>query len=163
MKKTIYLFICILAYLLYGIALVVYKDSVGNLYVCLERFSGVPAFLFCTDTAELPAESSSEKGVVVLLSLLWLVFFPNAPYMVTDLMYFSGFGSFSSNMYSLYFWIKLLYISSGMLMAALLGLGSLYDMHKLVLNWKGRVWAVFFSRRLSSGRLWHLPWPDAAL
>jgi uncharacterized membrane protein len=54
--------------------------------------------------------------------------------MITDFMYFAGGGTAA-----LAFWIKLLDIGSGTLFAVILGLDSLYDMHRLVIGWKGRI------------------------
>ena len=145
MKKSIYLFICILGYLLYGITIVLYTGASGNIMFVWNVFLGFLPFLFVQILFIYRQKERPKKGVIILLSLLWLIFFPNSPYMVTDLMYFTSSSCIDGNtMYSLFFWVKLLYIGSGVLFAALLGLSSLYGMHKLILRWKGRVYGSVF-------------------
>ena len=139
-------FISVLGYLLFGMAVVAYTGQLGNIMFVWNVFLAYLPFLFVQLLYIYRQKNQPKKGVVILLSLLWLVFFPNAPYMVTDLMYFSGLGG---TMYSIYFWVKLLYISSGMLVATFFGLNSLYGMHQLVLRRKGRVFGSFFLAAVS--------------
>ena len=146
MRKLLFPFIAVLGYLLFGIAVVAYTGQLGNIMFVWNVFLAYLPFLFVQILYSCRQNNQPKKGVVILLSLLWLIFFPNAPYMVTDLMYFSGL---DGTMYSVYFWVKLLYISSGMLVAALFGLNSLYGMHQLVLRRKGRLYGSFFLAAVS--------------
>ena len=134
-----------MGYLLYGITIVLYTGASGNIMFVWNVFLGFLPFLFVQILFIYRQKERPKKGVIILLSLLWLIFFPNSPYMVTDLMYFTSSSCIDGNtMYSLFFWVKLLYIGSGVLFAALLGLSSLYGMHKLILRWKGRVYGSVF-------------------
>ncbi len=131
------------------IAVWAYTGKSANIIFVWNVLLGVSPFLFVQVLLAYLKKDKQAKAIVVLLSLLWLVFFPNAPYMITDFMYFAGGGTAA-----LAFWIKLLYIGSGTLFAVILGLDSLYDMHRLVIGWK----AVF-----SAIRFWPPPSFSAAL
>lgn len=71
------------------------------------------------------ARAGAPLGVLVPLGLLWLVFFPNAPYLVTDLKHIGGGGR-----------VPLLYdvllLSAGAWTGLLLGLTSLFLVHLVV-------------------------------
>ena len=75
--------------------------------------------------------------VIVPLGLLWLVFFPNAPYLVTDLKYVGGGGRIPV----LY---DVLLFSAGAWTGLLLGLTSLFLVHMVVRRLVGTVnaWAL---------------------
>ena len=83
------------------------------------------------------ARAGAPLRVIVLLGLLWLVFFPNAPYLVTDLKYVSGGGRIPV----LY---DVLLFSAGAWTGLLLGLTSLFLVHMVVRRLVGTVnaWAL---------------------
>ncbi len=140
MKKSAYLFLCVLGYLLFGSCIAAYTGKIGNIIFVWNVFLAYLPFLFVQILLTHLKKSTRKKAVVVLLALLWLIFFPNAPYMITDFMYFAVAGEAAS----LVFWIKLVYIGSGILFAAILGFDSLYDMHRLAIGWKGRLFGNAF-------------------
>ena len=145
MRKSIYLCICIIGYFLYGLAISLYTGRIGNVIFVWNVVLAFMPYLFVQLLHLYRQKSNTNKGVVVLLAFLWLIFFPNAPYMVTDLMYIAGAAGVDGiDIYSLLFWIKLLYLAIGAMFAALMGLSSLHDMHQLVLKWKGRVFGSVF-------------------
>ena len=70
--------------------------------------------------------------VIPIFAFLWLIFFPNAPYILTDLQYLSRTSSDAPLWFDI---ILLVWFSwTGML----LGLISLYLMHEIVQRWFGR-------------------------
>ena len=133
MKKAFYLFLCFLIYLIFGVCVAAYTGKIGSVIYVWNVFLAFLPFLFVQILLIYRKKDARKKAVVILLALLWLIFFPNAPYMITDFMYFAVAGEAAS----LVFWIRLVYIGSGILLAAVLGLDSLYDMHRLVIGWKG--------------------------
>ena len=134
MKKSVYFSLCMLGYLLFGAGVAAYTGKIGSVIYVWNVFLAFLPFLFVQILMVCLRKDHPKKAVVILLALLWLIFFPNAPYMITDFMYFAVAGEAAT----LIFWIRLVYIGSGILFAAILGLDSLYDMHRLVIGWKGR-------------------------
>lgn len=83
------------------------------------------------------AGAGAPLRVIVPLGLFWLIFFPNAPYLVTDLKYVSGGGRIPV----LY---DVLLFSAGAWTGLLLGLTSLFLVHMVVRRLVGTVnaWAL---------------------
>jgi uncharacterized membrane protein len=63
--------------------------------------------------------------VIALYTFLWLLFFPNAPYMLTDLLHLQPWGAIPM-------WYDVLMLSAFAWTGIFLGLVSLYLMHTLV-------------------------------
>ena len=87
--------------------------------------------------------------VIPVFAFLWLIFFPNAPYILTDLQYLSRFTSSAPLWFDI---ILLVWFSwTGML----LGLISLYMMHEIVHRnfgrWLGWIFVLIVSGLSSAG------------
>lgn len=86
----------------------------------------------------------------VLWSILWLVFFPNAPYMLTDLIHISLYEypyGYSETPASTP-WLELAQITASVIVGCLLGCLSLYIVHSLVRR-RGAMWGWVFCGGIS--------------
>lgn len=145
MKSSFYLFLCVIGYLAYGIVIVLLTKAYGNIIFVWNVFLAFLPFLFAQMLRTYLKRDVKKKSIVILLALLWLVFFPNSPYMITDLIHYNSASSVTTgNFHTTLYWFKLLYIGSGMVFAALMGLSSLYDMHAMIQRWKGRGFGIGF-------------------
>jgi uncharacterized membrane protein len=70
--------------------------------------------------------------VILACAIAWLLFFPNAPYVITDLTHLSPQGDAP-------FWYDLILVASYAWTGCFLGLGSLFVMHRLVRQAVGSV------------------------
>jgi len=73
-------------------------------------------------------------AIVVVLAVLWLLFFPNAPYVLTDFIHLSANAPAP-------LWYDALMLSAFAWTALLLGFASLYLMHALARSVVGEVWS----------------------
>ena len=115
------------------------------------------------------------KILLGLCGVLWLVFFPNAPYMLTDFVHFSGrnFLNFSNGVIPFEAWYDFIVFSSFIITGFLIGFISMRIVHMIVKNMLGTVWgwifafvslslgsyAIYLGRfiRLNSWDIWHNP------
>ncbi|MDT8715203.1 DUF1361 domain-containing protein [Clostridium sp. 19966] len=89
----------------------------------------------------------NKKIIVIILFILWFIFFPNAAYMVTDFIHISNQPFFiKSNIYgptmynmNIYPWLKLIHITVGETLAAFSGMLSLYIVHGIIVEKKGKL------------------------
>ncbi|NMA24980.1 MAG: DUF1361 domain-containing protein [Clostridiales bacterium] len=155
MKLYLEVGICFLSYLLFGMIIVLSTSKIGNLFFVWNVFLAFLPLLFARMLGRYMSRDRRKTGVVILLAALWLLFFPNAPYMVTDLIYFGNTAYFVSGGYttSVLAWAKLVYIGFGVLFGVLLGLRSMYEVHLILLRHKGRrpAYAAILASSLLSG------------
>jgi uncharacterized membrane protein len=76
-------------------------------------------------------------GELTVCGIAWFFFFPNASYLVTDLVHWNNHAPVPK-------WFDLLMIMSFAWTGVLLGYLSLYLMQELVRRWKGRAWGWTF-------------------
>lgn len=85
-----------------------------------------------------------EAGLAILLGvgLFWLLFFPNAPYIVSDFVHLRHHGGLGPNEF--WFWYDLVMIACFAWTGLLLGLVSLYLMQSIVRERAGRWFSWLF-------------------
>jgi len=112
---------------------------------------------------------------LIPLGIVWLIFFPNAPYMLTDYAHFSWVGFFkgSGSAFTLQPWYDFILFSSFILCGVLAGLASLRIIHQLARKYFGWIiawiilvvinflssWAIYLGRfiRLNSWDAYKTP------
>lgn len=140
MRRSLYLFICIYVYLVIGAAICFYQRSIGNIYFVWNAFLAFLPYFFSRILNLYVTKGRRNPAVIGVIALCWLVFFPNAPYMITDLIHvgsnqFYNAGSYSHDIFE---WVLLVYIGMGVVFSTLVGLRSLYDIHTLSADLVGK-------------------------
>jgi uncharacterized membrane protein len=135
LKHIIYLLGCIFIYFIFSLCIVIaFTHRLGIVFFVWNVFLAFLPYLFARLLGAYLERENRKKTVVFLLAFLWLIFFPNAPYMITDLKYVG----MDDN--SIYNWVFLIYIASGAVFSMLMGLSSLGDIHQMLLRRIGRLY-----------------------
>ncbi|MDD4000483.1 MAG: DUF1361 domain-containing protein [Bacilli bacterium] len=127
------LFIIILFYLLISITVYLYLKDSFYLLICWNIFLAmVPLFI----STLLSVFQKLNKVSFILLSFLWLLFFPNTTYVITDFIHLQGLTFYQKGTSVVYFenfagWAKLLHTAFGAFLGVFLGMKSLGQMHDL--------------------------------
>lgn len=139
MKKNINLSITlVLVSLIYsacGILLNTMGASLFLSWLFWNLFLAILPVLFALSAQILVYKFKKWNFLVFILSCLWLLFLPNACYMVTDLIYLdsaSFIGSDGTYLPVLSVWIQLFYIVSSVFLALTCGLFSTYIMQSIM-------------------------------
>lgn len=88
------------------------------------------------------------KGVALLcVGLIWLAFYPNAPYILTDFIHFCNFDFYNLELTKEVFamWYDFIMFSLFILTGVILGLISLYQMQAIVQDYFNKAAGWFFS------------------
>lgn len=117
--------------------------------------------LFLAEILKKDMKFNGKKIKKSLTFVFWLLFFPNAPYMVTDFIHISNqiffikTNMYAPTMYSLNInpWLKLIHIAGGEALATAAGMLSLYIIHSLLAEKKGNIfaWSILIVICLLSG------------
>jgi uncharacterized membrane protein len=155
MKMYLEVGICFLVYLLFGLIIAGATSDIGNLFFVWNVFLAFLPLLFARTLSQYLTRGHKRRSVVIVLVALWLLFFPNAPYMVTDLIYFGDTTYIGDDVYtmSVLAWAKLVYIGFGVLFGVLLGLRSMDEMHRIIRKYggKNKAYAAILVTSLLSG------------
>lgn len=108
----------------------------------------------------------SKWWILILLGVLWLLFFPNAPYLLTSYVHFSWRGFFGGTAFSFPAWYEFLLFTSIIWSGIIAGLVSLEIVHGIAEKYWGKIagwlmiviinflssWAIYLGRfiRLNS-------------
>lgn len=111
---------------------VLYKNMLWNVFLAI-----LPLLFAGIMWAHAECWGYIRQGI---FGVFWLLFFPNSPYMITDIIHISGNSFFlnrseySQLIYStnMILWIRIVYIGIGMLIGVLAGMLSLRMVHGLL-------------------------------
>ncbi len=112
--------------------------------------------------SSLAARPKLGKGSMAFWLILWLLFFPNAIYVITDIIHLSELTFYSDRFYeashvvyshNFTVWLELATTALGVFLALIMGMLSLLNVHKLLDNYlgKAKVWLVIVGVSLLSG------------
>lgn len=126
--------ICFVAVTVGAVLYCVPSADYGWYYIIWNYFlAAIPVF-FALFAKEFAARG--KKFLMFCFSFLWILFFPNSPYMITDLKYISNVGI---NLWdstqageNIVTWLYLLTIVVSVFCGVLVGLLSLFEMHSLI-------------------------------
>ena len=137
-KTTVKIALCCLVYLVVSVPLYLATRRFIHAMMAWNVLLAVLPLFFSVLLQK--SVQSRKKGTAVLLAFFWLLFFPNAPYLVTDLIHLSTIDFYTPQSYTEdpLDWIRMLQIGFGVLLGTLCGLLSLYRVHRMLLGAKGK-------------------------
>lgn len=132
--------LCCLGYLLISIPVFIATFNFFHLMLVWNVLLALLPLIFAIGVKR--SLNQSKKIHALVLSLLWLFFFPNAPYMITDFIHIGGIefywkvAPYSSVTYStdMMAWLRVVHIGVGVLLGTLLGMLSLYIIHRVLIK-----------------------------
>ena len=116
---------------------VVYAGMTGYVFLLWNLFLAWLPLLFA-DAVHLFQEHRSRVRFW-LFGFLWLIFFPNAPYIVTDFIHLDPWATVGVP-----WWFDFLLISSFAITGGMLGLCSLQTISQITSRWFGLFWSWLF-------------------
>lgn len=117
-----------------------YTDSAKYLFLNWNLALAVVPWAL-TSLVMIKPEIKSKKITLVVLLLTWLLFFPNAPYILTDLFHLSTSSAMPM-------WFDLILILSFAWVGLILGFLSLWDIEKLLAKWLSNTQIAILSSSL---------------
>jgi len=102
------------------LCMVTYKITGRYLFLIWNLFLAVIPIVFAA-----AAENTKKKSLVIIYFILWLLFYPNAPYFVTDFIHITRLNFFmKSNLYNMDQWLILITVTIGFLISLFSGFVS---------------------------------------
>ncbi len=114
---------------------VISRHSFSWLMIIWNNFLAVLPLIFALLAKK--AYESRKKPAFIILSALWLLFFPNAPYMITDIKYSCMFSEgiymdYFANGENIFAWFLVINLALCVFIGLLHGMMSLHIMHEIV-------------------------------
>jgi len=143
-KFSVKVFLCCFGYVMFSGFVQFFVGS--GLFMAWNLFLAALPMLFAMITYKI-AEAEQWTAVRIILILfcggVWLLLFPNSPYMVTDLIHVDMNGSNHGGQDILQ-WLDLVHIGIGLILSTLAGMYSLYLMRKIVDKKFGKILGWIF-------------------
>lgn len=133
------IFLCVLTLFCFGVSLFrfIYTDTKVFLFLNWNLFLAFIPWALTSIVIIKPKFQKSRLTLIVLLGS-WLLFFPNAPYILTDLFHLRLKSSMPT-------WFDLILILSFAWTGLLFGFLSLWDIEKLLLTFMKRTYVIIIS------------------
>ena len=137
-KRDTHLGLIYLVYIAISTVLYFISDNFIYRWLAINLLLACIPFLFST-LAQV-ARMRKNKFMYIGAIFMWLIFFPNAPYMITDFIHvsFLGFDSYFVVVKDASAWFGLVYMTIGIMFGILAGLLSLDAVVKPIFKDKGR-------------------------
>lgn len=150
-KRLIILFILCIVYTLFSIYvyketnLKIHRGMVWNLFLAI-----IPLLI---SILVLIFSKQNKKRLMIISGTVWLLFFPNAPYMITGFIHLSTIRFYTSGEFEIISWIRLIHFGLGALLGIMIGMVSLYNIHQTILKYQSKIKTVLLMSLiiLSSG------------
>ena len=136
-KRIITLFMLSIFYTLFSVYvfritnLRIHRGMVWNLFLAIIPLVISIMVLICID--------KHQKKIAAVLGGLWLLFFPNAPYMITGFIHLSTINFYTSGEFDIISWLRLVHFGLGALLGIIIGMVSLYNIHRSLLKFKDNI------------------------
>lgn len=146
--KQLLIMLSALTLVLFIIKFVVYQDNHLSFLIWNIFLAWIPLIILYIISA-LP-QKIINSVIAIALYFFWLVFYPNAPYIITDLVHIVNIPiSLTFQSTDLLSWLKITIIFITIWLGILLSFYSLYPVHNLVKNKIGdlfaKIFIIFFS------------------
>ena len=130
-RSIIRIFICFIAYYFISVFVIhkyIYTFILKNLFLAMIPL-GI-AFLLQCSLKYKPDLTFCH----LILGFLWLIFFPNAPYLITDLVHMNAMPFYEVGITSvgIEYWVSLLHIGGGIIFGLFAGMYSLMMIHRII-------------------------------
>jgi uncharacterized membrane protein len=141
-KRNETLFLGIISFLCFCLSIFrfVYTGSYLYLFLNWNLFLAFIPWILSSIIAIKPKLENNKIKVISLL-LIWLLFFPNAPYILTDLLHLQEYSSMPK-------WFDLLLILLFAWVGILFGFFSLWNIEKILKNKMGNNWTTLIATGL---------------
>ena len=138
-RRPVVLVTCCVVYAVFSLPLYLLLGSIHYAFMPWNLFLSLLPVAF----AYLIRHSVRKKQCALscVFAILWLFFFPNAPYVITDFVHIYAFFSRvqSGRAQDIKTWFDLIYLAMGVLLGTLAGLISLRLLHGLLIAHRGRL------------------------
>ena len=132
-KKIIILFLLSIIYAIFSVyvyritSLTIHLGMVWNLFLSIIPFILSYLLIFTV--------KQKWQTISIVIAISWLLFFPNAPYMITGFIHLSTIAFYTTGEFEIISWIRLVHFALGISLGIKFGMLSLYNIHQLLLKY----------------------------